>query len=210
MNEMNIDKSHNSDYRKISYDIAYMKMALAMSELSYAIRHKVGAIIVSKDGQVISQGYNGTPAGFDNCCEDVHCSCDFRSFNDDAICCFYDEYSRPVEQVASVSHCLNLVKENFGTCKYMSLITKPEVLHAESNAITKCAKWTSTTEGATLYVTLSPCMECSKLIVQSGINRVVFLERYHTTSGIEVLNKAGIVVEQIDIDNHSINRISHE
>lgn len=206
MNEINIDKS----YRKISYDIAYMKMALAMSELSYAIRHKVGAIIVSKDGQVISQGYNGTPAGFDNCCEDVHCSCDMRSFNNDEPVCFYDDFNSPVKQVVGVYHCIGVVNEKFGACKYMSLVTKPEVLHAESNAITKCAKWTSTTDGATLYVTLSPCMECSKLIVQSGINRVVFLERYHTTSGIEVLNKAGIVVEQIDIDNHSINRIYHE
>ena len=135
------------------YDIAYMKMAKAISELSYAQRKKVGCIIVSPEGQVISQGFNGTPAGFDNCCEDVMPD---------------------------------------GTLK-----TKIEVLHSESNAISKCAKFSSSTKGATLYVTLSPCIECAKLIIQSEINRVVYLEDYRDNTGLDLLRRCGITVEKL-------------
>lgn len=139
--------------RQLQYDRAYMKMAYAMSELSYAIRNKVGCIIVSKEGQVISQGFNGTPSGYDNCCE------------------YTDENG--------------------------NLVTKKEVLHAESNAISKCAKQISTTENATLYVTLSPCFDCAKIIIQSGIKRVCYCELYRDDSGLKFLEENGIKTDHI-------------
>lgn len=139
--------------RSHQYDIAYMKMALAMGALSYAQRKQVGAIIVSDKDQVISQGFNGTPAGFNNCCE------------------------RVLED---------------GT-----LETLPEVLHAEANAITKCAKYGSTTKDGTLYVTLSPCINCAKLIIQSDIKRVVYLEDYRDSTGLDLLRKCGVIVEKL-------------
>lgn len=126
-------------------DGVYLKMADALATMSYAERAKVGCLIVNTGGQIVSQGYNGTPSGFDNSCEE----------ND---------------------------------------MTKPEVLHAESNAISKCAKWGGSTDGATLYVTLSPCFECAKLIIQSGIKRVVYKEEYRDLSGIALLTKANIEV----------------
>lgn len=135
------------------YDRAYMGMAREFSKLSYAERAKVGCIIVSSKGQVVSQGYNGMPSGMDNRCEHED-----RNGN---------------------------------------IVTNAEVLHAESNAITKCAKWGSSTEGCTIYVTLSPCVECAKLIIQAGIRRVVYGERYRNTEGIELLERANIIVEQI-------------
>ena len=136
------------------YDLAYMKMALAMGSLSYAQRKQVGAIIVSDNDQVISQGFNGTPVGFDNCCERV---------NPDT----------------------------------GELETLPEVLHAEANAITKCAKYGSTTKNGTLYVTLSPCINCAKLIIQSDIKRVVYLEDYRDSAGLDLLRKCGIEVVKL-------------
>lgn len=137
-----------------AYDLAYMKMALAMGSLSYAQRKQVGAIIVSDNDQVISQGFNGTPVGFDNCCERV---------NSDT----------------------------------GELETLPEVLHAEANAITKCAKYGSTTKNGTLYVTLSPCINCAKLIIQSDIKRVVYLEDYRDSTGLDLLRKCGIEVVKL-------------
>lgn len=130
-------------------DQKYMTMAYVWSENSYAKRRKVGAIIV-KDKMIISDGYNGTPSGFENCCED----------------------------------------ENG--------VTKPYVLHAEANAITKLAKSSQSSVGATLYVTTSPCMECSKLIIQAGIKRVVYCEEYRITDGLDILERAGISVEKLD------------
>ena len=124
-------------------DCRYMRMAKIWAENSYCIRRRVGALIV-KDKMIISDGYNGTPCGFENICE--------------------DENNK----------------------------TKPYVLHAEANAITKVARSYNSSEGATLYVTASPCIECSKLIIQSGIRRVVYSEYYHLTDGIELLEKAGI------------------
>jgi len=124
-------------------DCRYMRMAKIWAENSYCIRRKVGALIV-KDKMIISDGYNGTPSGFENICE--------------------DENNK----------------------------TKPYVLHAEANAITKVARSYNSSEGATLYVTASPCIECSKLIIQSGIRRVVYSEYYHLTDGVELLEKAGI------------------
>ena len=123
------------------YDIAYLKMAETWGKLSYCKRRKVGAIIV-KNRMIISDGYNGTPTGFENVCED---------------------------------------EENY---------TKWYVLHAEANAILKVASSTQSCNGATLYVTLSPCRECSKLIHQSGISRVVYSEAYKDLSGVEFLKKA--------------------
>jgi dCMP deaminase len=134
-------------------DKTYLKMAETWSELSKAKRKKVGCIIV-KDGAIISDGYNGTPSGFDNDCE------------------FEDPFNK-------------------------KLVTKPEVLHAESNAITKLAKSTQSSDGATVYITISPCVECAKLIVQSGIKRVVFKKIYKNDEGIKILNRAGIKVKCI-------------
>ena len=132
------------------YDIAYLKMAETWGKLSYCKRRQVGAIIV-KNRMIISDGYNGTPTGFENVCED---------------------------------------EDNY---------TKWYVLHAEANAILKVARSTQSCDGATLYVTLSPCRECSKLIHQSGISRVVFSEAYKDLSGVEFLKKAGVIVNHISL-----------
>jgi len=129
--------------KQTKYDKAYLKMALEWGELSYCKRRKVGALIV-KDKMIISDGYNGTPTGFENICED---------------------------------------DEGY---------TKWYVLHAEANAIAKVSSSTQSTKGATLYITLSPCRECSKLIFQSGIKRVVYNKKYKDTSGLEFLVKAGV------------------
>ena len=134
-------------------DEVYMNMAHELSKLSKAERKKVGSLIV-KDTQIISEGYNGTPKGFNNDCE------------------YYDY----VDEIH----------------------TKPEVLHAESNAITKLARSTNSSSGSTLYVTLAPCFECSKLIIQAGIKRVVFLEQYRAAyTGRALLEKAQVEVEQL-------------
>ena len=131
------------------YDKAYLRIAAEWSKLSYCKRKQVGAIIV-RDKMIISDGYNGTPSGFENCCE-----------NEEGLTQWY-------------------------------------VLHAEANAILKVARSTQTCENATLYITLSPCKECSKLIHQSGIKRVVYKDGYKDTSGLDFLTKAGIEVAQIE------------
>ena len=131
------------------FDEKYLKMAAIWAENSYCKRRQVGALIV-KDRMIISDGFNGTPSGFENVCED----------------------------------------ENG--------ITKPYVLHAEANAISKVAKSGNSSEGATLYVTASPCIECAKLIIQAGIKRVVYRDEYRLTDGIDLLAKAGIEVEKVD------------
>lgn len=178
-----------NELRQSQYDKAYMQMARAIGSLSYAVRNKVGCIIVSKNGQVISQGFNGTPTGYDNCCEDPHCS--YKHVHG----CAYTE--NPIDEQMSVEFCANA--HNGFPCSYLTLTTKKEVLHAESNAIAKCAKWISSTEGATLYVTLSPCFECSKMIIQAGIKRVCYEEEYRDKTGIEFLKKNGIIVDKISI-----------
>jgi dCMP deaminase len=129
-------------------DKAYMKMAVEWGKLSKAQRRSVGALVV-KEGQIISDGFNGTPQGFPNVCED----------------------------------------SKGETLKY--------VLHAESNAITKLAKSTQSSGGSTLYVTMSPCTECAKLIIQAGIERVVYLEEYRLNQGINLLEEAGISVNRL-------------
>ncbi len=133
------------DKKQLKYDTAYLKMAHEWAKLSHCERKQVGAIIV-KDRMIISDGYNGAPSGFDNCCED---------------------------------------EEGY---------TKWYVLHAEANAILKVAASTQSCEGATLYITLSPCRECSKLIHQSGIRRVVYIDRYKDDSGLKFLENAGVEV----------------
>ncbi len=136
-------------------DQRYLKMATIWSLNSYCNRRKVGALLV-KDKMIISDGYNGTPAGFENICE--------------------DENNK----------------------------TKPYVLHAEANAITKIAKSGNSSDGATMYVTSSPCLECAKLIIQAGIRRVVFNEEYRSEDGVNLLQRAGIEVTYIETDFASL------
>jgi len=137
--------------KQLKLDKRYLSMAKIWAENSYCKRRKVGALIV-KDKMIISDGYNGTPSGFENKCED------------------------------------------------QNNVTFPYVLHAEANAITKVAKSNNSSEGATLYVTTSPCLECSKLIIQSGIKRVVFCDLYHNQDGLELLKKAGVEVNYIPLN----------
>lgn len=170
-----------TEERKKQYDQTYMKMAQCMGNLSYANRSKVGCIILSRDGQVISQGFNGTPSGMNNDCETVECTCQWNHG-----CA---RVAKPIDEVKNINFCKG--------CEHCKLVTKPEVLHAESNAIAKCAKWLNTTEGATLYVTLSPCAECAKLIMQSGIKRVCYHEKYRDIKGISFLKNNGIIVDEI-------------
>lgn len=145
---------------------AYMKTAETFAELSYARRRKVGAIVV-KDDRIISIGYNGMPAGWDNNCE--------------------FEYTDP-------------------QTKETSLVTRPEVLHAESNAIAKLAKSGGGADGAVLFVTLSPCLDCAKLIHQSGVGSVYYRDSYRSDSGVRFLQDSGIRVEQlVDHDAHAEN-----
>ncbi|MEX2380006.1 MAG: dCMP deaminase family protein [Vicingaceae bacterium] len=139
---------YDSKEKQLRYDKAYLKMALEWAKLSHCKRKQVGALLV-KDSMIISDGYNGAPTGFDNCCED----------------------------------------ENEKTLWY--------VLHAEANAIMKVSKSTNNSDGATLYLTLSPCKECSKLVLQAGIKRVVYYKGYKDNEGLKFLEKAGVEVEHI-------------
>jgi dCMP deaminase len=134
------------------FDRRYLEMARTWAKNSYCRRRQVGALIV-RDRMIISDGYNGTPEGFENICE--------------------DENNK----------------------------TKPYVLHAEANAITKVAKSNNSSLGATLYATTAPCMECSKLIIQSGIRRVVFCDNYHSDEGIDLLKRAGIEVVYMELND---------
>ena len=134
-------------------DRRYLRMARIWAENSYCVRRQVGAIVV-KDKMIISDGYNGTPSGFENVCEDDN------------------------------------------------NVTKPYVLHAEANAITKLARSSNNSEGSTLYVTASPCLECAKLIIQSGIRRVVYGEEYRLSDGIDLLRRANIEVKLINLEQH--------
>ena len=141
------------DDKQLLLDLRYLRMARIWAENSYCERRKVGALVV-KDKMIISDGYNGTPSGFENVCED----------------------------------------ENN--------VTKPYVLHAEANAITKLARSSNNSDGSTHYVTADPCIECSKLIIQSGIKRVVYAEKYRLEDGINLMKKANIEVVYINPDEH--------
>lgn len=161
---------------------AFMKTAKIFAELSHARRLHVGAIIVKND-RIISIGYNGMPAGWDNNCEDRdYMSIDAGGWlNPDEI-----ESQWPLAEYDRDSEIVRRYK----------LVTKPEVLHAESNAIAKLAKSNDSGDGATLFVTHSPCLECAKLIYQSGITNVVFGEQYRDNTGIDFLKKSGVDVQQ--------------
>ena len=139
--------------KQTKLDLRYLRMARIWAENSYCKRRQVGALVV-KDKMIISDGYNGTPSGFENICEE----------ND---------------------------------------ITKPYVLHAEANAITKLARSSNNSDGSTLYVTASPCIECAKLIIQAGIKRVVYAEKYRLNDGIQLMERAGIKVKFLDIDKQN-------
>tara|TARA_R110000782_G_scaffold1387_3_gene5383 strand:- start:62202 stop:62702 length:501 start_codon:yes stop_codon:yes gene_type:complete len=164
---------------RIRIESVYMQNAYQFAELSYANRRKVGCVIV-KDKQVISFGYNGTPHGFDNECEET----DTR---------YYENPDLAVDLAEQGYECNN------GVCHKHGAITKPEVLHAESNAIMKVAKSTMSCDGAELYTTTCPCFGCAKLIIQAGITKVYYTEKYRDMGGITLLEKAGIIVEQIAI-----------
>lgn len=153
-------------------DRLYLRMAFTWSENSYAIRRQVGCLIV-KNNSIISDGYNGTPSGFRNICE----------FEPDADKRFNENCTHK-----------DLVNDYIAGRR---LVTYPYVLHAESNAIAKLAKSGNSSEGATIYVTDEPCLECSKMIIQSGIRRVVYSRSYRTHDGIELLKKANIEIKQI-------------
>lgn len=169
---------------QVAKDKAYMKMAYAIAELSSARRKKVGAILVSSKGYgVIAEGYNGTPSGFDNNCETIQKHEWYFSRSDFTYSCVHCKFSTS-----------NPLRKTTPQCK--ALVTKPEVLHAESNAITKVARSTSSSHGATLYVTCAPCLECAKLIIQAGIKRVVYAESYRLEDGLNLLDQAGIDVAQ--------------
>lgn len=167
---MEISREHN-------FDLKYLKMAKIWAENSYAVRRKVGCLIV-KNNMIISDGFNGTPSSFSNECENVNCNYQQKHC-----------YKTKMEKVMSPMYCKD--------CQYATLVTKDEVLHAEANAITKLAKSGNSSEGATIYITLSPCLNCAKLIVQSGIKRVVYMEEYRDTTGVDFLRKCGIIVEHI-------------
>jgi len=137
------------DNKQQLLDGRYLRMARIWAENSYCKRRQVGALVV-KDKMIISDGYNGTPSGFENVCE---------------------------------------TEEG---------VTKPYVLHAEANAITKLARSGNNSDGATIYITASPCIECAKLIIQAGIKRVVYGEKYRLTDGIELLERAGVAVEYLE------------
>lgn len=145
--EHSISKQHLLDSR-------YLRMARIWAENSYCVRRKVGALVV-KDNAIISDGYNGTPSGFENKCEDDN------------------------------------------------NVTYPYVLHAEANAITKLARSSNNSDGSTLYVTASPCIECAKLIIQAGIKRVVYGEKYRLEDGIDLLRKAGIEVQYFNAQENN-------
>ena len=157
--EKPINVLHPYGKKQLQYDIRYLQMAMVWAKNSYCKRRQVGALIV-KEQMIISDGYNGTPSGFENDCED----------------------------------------ENYKT--------KPYVLHAEANAITKVAKSNNSSENATLYITTAPCMECAKLIIQSGIRRVVYCNNYHSEDGVSLLERAGIEIKFIETED--IKRIEDE
>lgn len=176
---------------KQKYVDLYMDWAKRASELSHAVRLHVGAVIV-KDDTVISYGYNGMPAGWDNDCEDRDYMTDAGGWlNPDEI-----EERWPFTESQLVSN----DNECFEITRRYRLKTKPEVLHAESNAIAKLAKSTNSGKDADIFITHSPCMECAKLIYQSGIRRVYYNEDYRDDAGIQFLRRSGIEVKKTEGD----------
>ena len=190
---------NEKELKAFELDKRYLRMARIWSENSYAIRRQVGCLIV-KDRMIISDGYNGTPSGFENICEDiVGCKIGGDNWNEFKQCAriVFSELSQPMYKTVT-KRCCDWGNEK-ERCPNAILKTKPYVLHAEANAISKLAKGTNHADGATLYVTDAPCLECSKMIIQCGIRRVVYSREYHTNAGKELLKRAGIIVEQISI-----------
>ncbi len=171
---------------KSRFKKTYMDVAARFAELSHARRLHVGAIVV-KDDRIISIGYNGMPAGWDNNCEDKeYMSGDAGGWlNPDEI-----EERWPFEEED--------FDPDIGYARRYALKTKPEVLHAESNAIAKLAKSNDSGDGADIFITHAPCIECAKLIYQSGISRVYYGENYRDDAGIEFLKKSGVEIEKLD------------
>ena len=168
---------------------AYMDTATIFAELSHARRLHVGAIIV-KDDRIISIGYNGMPSGWDNNCEYK----DYMSGDAGGWLSPEEIYERwPFEETVVVAN----DNESFETSRRYSLKTKPEVLHAETNAIAKLAKSTESGDGAVLFVTHMPCLDCAKLIFQSGIRGVFYRDSYRNTDGVSFLEQSGIEVKQL-------------
>lgn len=168
---------------KQKFKQAYMKTAETFAELSHARRLHVGAIVV-KDDRIISIGYNGMPAGWDNNCEDKVYDTGaggWVSPEEFELMYPYTEYNEDAEE-----------EYRYG------LKTKPEVLHAETNAIAKLAKSNESGDGAVLFVTHAPCLDCAKLVYQSGLNSVFYRNSYRDDSGIQFLKKAGVIVEKLD------------
>ena len=165
---------------------AFMKTAETFAECSTAIRLHVGAIVV-KDDRIISIGYNGMPSGWDNVCED-------RIYPNPLLGDYelhYDEFD------AAFPYKEQLLPKDSNKWRSYNLTTKPEVLHAETNAIAKLAKSTESGDGAVLFVTHAPCLDCAKLVYQSGISSVYYRNGYRDNRGVEFLSKAGVKVEQI-------------
>lgn len=164
--------------KQFDLDKAYMECAFAMAKLSYAKRKKVGAILVSPNGGIIAEGVNGTYAGADNNCEFIYAHRSDSPFIEDA-------------QAYFCAECKSYTTDLQSICK---MVTKPDVIHAESNCIMKIAKSTNSSLGSTMYITCSPCFECSKLIIQAGVRRIVYAEQYRIIDGLDLLKKANIEV----------------
>ena len=153
-----MESSTKKEEKQLLLDLRYLRMARIWAENSYCHRRKVGALVV-KEKMIISDGYNGTPSGFENICEDD------------------------------------------------TNTTKPYVLHAEANAITKLARSSNKSDGATLYVTAAPCIECAKLIIQAGIKRVIYAEQYRLMDGIDLLKRANIEVTYLNPDDYEYEEV---
>lgn len=167
---------------RLKIELIYMQIAYQVAKLSYAERRKVGCIIV-KDEQIISFGYNGTPHGFDNECESIETT-------------YFDNptHAELLEDAGWTIH-----EDN--TCTCHRHVTKKEVLHAESNALMKLAKSTMSCKDSILYTTTAPCFDCAKLIIQAEINEVYYSEDYRDMGGVELLKRANITVNQVNVWN---------
>lgn len=179
------------------YDIVMLKTAVLMSELSFCKKRQVGCVIATEDGNILSNAYNGTIKGAPNCCEDyvIYCS-----------------KCNKIHQVSSDVYKVSLLTKYSFTCdncgcrndftdvkKFIQAVTNEFTLHAEQNAIVQAGELGNPIKGATVYVTTSPCKTCSKLLAKAGIKRVVYLDHYKDTSGIDFLKKLNIDVEQLSL-----------
>lgn len=160
------------------YNDFYMDVAKRVSEMSYAKRLKVGSVLV-KDGNIISFGWNGTPSGWDNECENID---------------YVDENGQDYDEMISKGYTFGAVSDVAG---YVRRVTKPEVLHAEQNLLMKIAKSTNSTEDADMFITHAPCLECAKLIYQSGIRKVFYRDTYRSEEGLNFLQQCKVEVNRV-------------